>query len=180
MKKSDYLTLKETAEYFRVQPLTVRRWALAGKIPAHKVGRQWRFSLKEIEEWAANEGKKAATRKVLIVDDDETIRNIFRRLLKSEGYDVREAREGREAINQIEEEVPDLILLDLMMPGMNGVETLAEIREGFPGLKVIIVTGFGESELMESALRYSPFTVINKPCSGEELLGAVRQLLSDD
>ena len=101
MKKSDYLTLKETAEYFRVQPLTVRRWALAGKIPAHKVGRQWRFSLKEIEEWAASEGKKAATRKVLIVDDDEKIRNVFRRVLKKEGYDIREAGEASEELRQI-------------------------------------------------------------------------------
>ncbi len=179
MKKSDYLTLKETADYFRVQPLTVRRWALAGKIPAHKVGRQWRFSLKEIEEWAASEGKKAVTRNILIVDDEETVRNTFRRILKKEGYRVREAREGREALHLIEEEVPDLVLLDLKMEGMDGVETLGEIREGFPGLDVIVVTGFGNTELMEKALQYAPFTVINKPCSGEELIRALQPHLQD-
>ena len=119
------------------------------------------------------------TRNILIVDDEEKIRGTFRRILKKEGYQVREAREGKEALHLIEEAIPDLVLLDLKMDGMDGVETLGEIRDGFPDLDVIVVTGFGNTRLMERALQYAPFTVINKPCSGEELVRAIKPHLEE-
>jgi len=178
MKNSDYLTLKEVAEYFRVQPLTVRRWALAGQIPSHKAGEQWRFSLEEITAWAAREGRRGATKEILIVDDDKEIRNLFRRVLKAEGFLVREAGNGQEALDLIEKKLPSLIILDLDMPVLDGPDTLAMLQASHPDIPVIVVTSFGETVLMERALQYSPFTVINKPCNNAQLAATVKNLLS--
>jgi len=97
MGNEQFLTLKETAEYFRVQPLTVRRWVLAGKIPAIKVEGQWRFIPQEIANWAKQGSNQPEEWRILIVDDDEQIRPAWRRVMESEGYIVREARNGREA-----------------------------------------------------------------------------------
>ena len=178
MRNSDYLTLKETAEYFRVQPLTVRRWALAGQIPSHKAGDQWRFSLKEITAWAAREGRRGATQEILIVDDDQDLRYLFRRLLTAEGFLVREAGDGQEALDLIKEKLPSVILLDLDMPVLDGPDTMAILRERHPEIPVIVVTSFGNTTLMERALQYAPFTVINKPCNNAQLVTTVKNLIS--
>lgn len=177
MRNDEYITLKETAEYFRVQPLTVRRWALAGKIPCDKVGGQWRFSLKKIVEWAERGSGTRKTSDILLVDDDDQIRPIWRRILEAEGYAVREARNGEEALSRFKEFPPDIMTLDLDMPVMNGPDTLNIVRQWRPDLPVIIATAFGESELMERALEYSPFTVLSKPCSKVDLVKAVKAQL---
>ena len=177
MKNVDYLKINEVADFFRVQPLTVRRWALAGRIPSHKVGKQWRFSLSEITAWAAKEGKRGAKQEILIVDDDDQVRHAFFGLFAREGFLTRQARNGKEALSLIEESQPSLILLDLDMPVMNGPDTLAVLRDRFPRIPVIVVTSFGDSNLMEEALQHTPFTVVNKPCNLEELVSTVKQQL---
>lgn len=173
MEDDRYLTLKEAADYFRVQPLTIRRWALAGKIPGDKIEGQWRFSRRKISNWAREGTNKPENRLVLIVDDDDLIRPAWRRVLEGEGYTVREARNGREALDRIDESPPDILLLDLDMPVMNGPDTLEIIRQRRPDLPVIIITAFGDSHLMEDALAHSPFTVLNKPCPPAAVLKAV-------
>jgi len=177
MKNGDYLTLKEAAGYFRVQPLTVRRWALNGLIPSHKAGEQWRFSLEEITAWAERRGRRGAIQEILIVDDDKEIRNLFRRVLTTEGFSIREAGDGQEALDMVRGNPPSLILLDLDLPVLDGADILAVLREQFPDIPVIVVTAFGDSELMEKALRYAPFTVINKPCPVDRLVETVKQQL---
>lgn len=177
MGNEQFLTLKETAEYFRVQPLTVRRWVLAGKIPAVKVEGQWRFIPQEIANWAKQGSNQPKEWRILIVDDDEQIRPAWRRVMESEGYIVREARNGREALDRIEEDSPDIMLLDLDMPVMNGPETLDIIRQRYPDLPVIVITAFGNSSLMEKAMTYAPFTVLNKPCLPDAVLKAVNQTI---
>lgn len=178
MKNDDYMTLKETAEYFRVQPLTVRRWALAGKIPCDKVGGQWRFSLKKITEWAERSGRPKKSGDIMIVDDDDQLRMVWRRALEAEGYAVREAADGKEALDRFKEFPPDILVLDLDMPVMNGPETLNIIRQWRPNQSVIIATAFGESELMEDTLKFSPFTVLRKPCTAVDLVKAVKGFIT--
>ena len=175
MENERYLTLKETAEYFRVQPLTVRRWVLAGKIPAVKVEGQWRFIPQEIANWAKQGSNQPKEWRILIVDDDDQIRPAWRRIMENEGYIVQEARNGREALDRIEEDSPDIMLLDLDMPVMNGPETLDIIRQRYPDLPVIVITAFGNSSLMEEAMTHAPFTVLNKPCLPDAVLKALNQ-----
>lgn len=177
MDREQYLTLKETAEFFRVQPLTVRRWVLAGKIPAIKVQGQWRFSPREINNWARKGSNQPEEWRILIVDDDDQIRPAWRRVLEREGYIVREAQNGREALDRINDNPPDIMLLDLDMPVMNGPETLNIVRQRYPDLAVIVITAFGNSNLMEEAMPHAPFTVLNKPCLPNAVLKAVKQTL---
>ena len=177
MDTERYLTLKETADYFRVQPLTVRRWVLASKIPAFRVEGQWRFSPRKIAEWAQQGSNKPEEWKILIVDDDDQIRRAWRRVLEGSGYIIREARNGREALDRIEENPPDIMLLDLDMPVMNGAETLEIVRQRLPDLPVIVITAFGETRLMEDALIHAPFTILNKPCLLDAVLKAVGQTI---
>ncbi|MDP8247289.1 MAG: response regulator [Candidatus Tritonobacter lacicola] len=174
MEEDRFLTLKETAEYLRVHPMTVRRWALAGRMPCFKVGRQWRFSLKKLAEWTDESSPDQGIGEILIVDDEENIRDMCRRYFEGVGCRVRVAADGREALARIEENVPDILLLDLRMPGMDGPATLGEVRKRWPEIPVTIITAYGESALMERALDYTPFTVVKKPFTFEKLLQAVQ------
>ena len=174
MEKDKYLTLKETAAYLRVHPITVRRWALAGEIPCFKVGKQWRFSAGKIAEWAGENDDDQRMGEILVVDDEESIREICRRYFENYGCRVRMAQDGGEALTMIESHLPDLILLDLRMPVMDGPDTLAEIRKRWPDIPVTIITAHGDTELMERALEHAPFTVVKKPFTLDKLLEGVQ------
>lgn len=174
MEKDKYLTLKETANFLRVHPITIRRWALDGRIPCFKVGKQWRFSAVKLTEWS---GEKDADRRVgdiMVVDDEESIREICRRYFEKVGCRVRVARDGREAICLMESHLPDLLLLDLRMPVMDGPSTLAEVRKRWPQIPVTIITAYGDSKLMERAIKHTPFTVVRKPFTFDQLVEGVQ------
>ena len=112
--------------------------------------------------------------RVLVLDDEENIRDMCRRYFEGVGCRVRVAADGREALARIEENVPDILLLDFWMPGMDGPATLGEVRKRWPEIPVTIITAYGESALMERALDYTPFTVVKKPFTFEKLLQAVQ------
>jgi DNA-binding response OmpR family regulator len=83
-------------------------------------------------------------KKILIVDDEPNLRELYRGELAEAGYDVETVSTGEEALAVIEEAGPDLVTLDVRMPGMGGIETLREIRELSPGLPVIMLTAYPE------------------------------------
>jgi len=83
-------------------------------------------------------------KKILVVDDEESIRELYRADLAEEGYEVDLAADGLQALRRLEVFRPDLITLDVKMPGIDGIETLRRIREKNPTLPVILVTAFGE------------------------------------
>jgi len=83
-------------------------------------------------------------KKVLIVDDESNLRELYRGELSEAGYDVATASTGEEALAMIEEAGPDLVTLDVRMPGMGGIEALREIRELDPGIPVIMLTAYPE------------------------------------
>jgi CheY-like chemotaxis protein len=112
---------------------------------------------------------------VLVVDDDPAILSLFSSLLSAEQYNVRTARNGLEALEEIRRQVPDILLLDLVMPEMDGAATLNEIRKNWQ-IPVIVHTGHADSTLMKQALAFSPFTLLAKPCSPEQLLETIRKV----
>lgn len=112
---------------------------------------------------------------LLLADDDPELLDTLQELLRRD-YHVRIAKDGVEAIEQIEQQVPDTLVLDLAMPRQDGPSTLKEIRERWSSLPVIVHTGYAESELLDRALAYSPFTLLAKPCEPEKLLEALRKL----
>ena len=113
---------------------------------------------------------------LLLVDDDPAMRDILRRVLEQAEFDVATAEDGREALEQIERHVPDVVLMDLEMPGMDGPTTLQEIRKQWGSLPVILHTGHVDGPLLSKALEWSPFTVLAKPCPMDQLVETVRVL----
>ena len=98
-----------------------------------------------------------------MVDDELGVRLLLKKFLESRGYMVVTATGGLEAIAAVEKHQPDLILLDIMMPGMNGLETLERIREIDRTVEIIIVTGFSGEEVAKEAMRRVGSECITKP-----------------
>ena len=93
-----------------------------------------------------NEVKPAAKTKVLVVDDEEIMREFLADVLKDEGYDVTTASSGIMALELIEKETVEVMITDLMMPGMSGLEMLAQAKEMDPSLDIIVMTGYASVE----------------------------------
>jgi CheY-like chemotaxis protein len=111
-----------------------------------------------------------------VVDDDPELLSVLSSLLTAEQYNVRTARNGLEALDQIRGQVPDIILMDLVMPEMDGAAALNEIRKIWGRIPVIVYTGHADSILMKQALAFSPFTLLAKPCSPDELLETIHKV----
>lgn len=101
--------------------------------------------------------------RLLVIDDDLGILNLLQSLLTKEGYDLVTADCGREGLAALEREQPDLILLDVQMPGMSGFEVLTEIRQRHPSVPVIMVTGYGSEDVATQALRLGADDYVAKP-----------------
>jgi two-component system, NtrC family, nitrogen regulation response regulator NtrX len=99
---------------------------------------------------------------ILIVDDEPSILQSLHGLLADEGFEVSTAANGYEALKFIEQESPDLVLLDIWMPGIDGIETLKEIKKNNPFIQVIIVTGHGTIETAVKATKLGAFDLIEK------------------
>lgn len=114
---------------------------------------------------------------ILIIDDDDQLRISFERLLNGEGYTVRTAPSGEAGIRMLADAVPDLILLDLRLPGINGLETFKRIHHIEPKLPVIIMTAFGTTETAIEATKRGAFDYLLKPFDIPKLLETIRQAL---
>ena len=113
---------------------------------------------------------------VLVVDDDATIRKLEVFLLQREGYDVMEAGGGTEAIEEIDRTHPDLVLLDLLMPGVGGWDVLDHVVRGHDRPRVVVVTG----AVADAPAHLQPFVdaVVAKPFDPMELVGVCNRLTS--
>ena len=107
--------------------------------------------------------------KILVVDDEESHRIMLRAVLKDEGYEVAEAADGSEAVRAVEEEPFDLILMDVRMKTMDGIEALQEIRKISPLIPVLIMTAYASVKTAVEALKAGAFEYLTKPLDIEEL-----------
>jgi two-component system, NtrC family, nitrogen regulation response regulator NtrX len=114
---------------------------------------------------------------IMIVDDEESICQTLGGVLTDEGYDVVTARSGEEALQLLEEEPPHLILLDIWLPGMDGIETLKAIKSTNPQLQVVMMSGHGTIETAVKATKLGAFDFIEKPISLEKVILAVNHAL---
>ncbi len=113
---------------------------------------------------------------LLLVDDDPAMREILSTILRRAEFDVQTAEDGREALQHIRKQKPDMVLMDLEMPGMDGPTTLQEIRREWGTLPVVLHTGHVDGPLLSRALEWAPFTVLSKPCPMDQLVQTVRDL----
>jgi DNA-binding response OmpR family regulator len=117
---------------------------------------------------------------VLLAEDDAPSRQIYFTVLNAEGYSVIEVPDGRSALDVLYSQPVDLLLTDIMMPGMTGIELLERAREIKPDLRAIVMTGHKTSDAVIGALRNRACEFLEKPFRTEELLDTVRSVLGRD
>ena len=100
---------------------------------------------------------------ILIVDDDSNMRWALEKALKKDGYQIITKPDAASALQTVVEEIPDLILCDLKMPGMNGLEFLEALKTDHPQLPVIMITAYGDADTKRKALENGAETLFTKP-----------------
>ncbi len=119
----------------------------------------------------------AKTYDLLIVDDQAGVRLFLAEAFSEEGYHVEVACSGGEAVRKASDSRPSLVLLDIKMPGMNGLETLEELRKIAPGVPVVMMTAYGELDIVTEAKKRGVKHYINKPFDLSEIRCLVKELL---
>jgi two-component system nitrogen regulation response regulator NtrX len=114
---------------------------------------------------------------ILVVDDEESICQSLEGILSDEGYEVLTAKSGEEALKMIEEEQPDLILLDIWLPGIDGIDVLKNVKQEYPQIQVIMMSGHGTIETAVKATKLGAFDFIEKPLSLEKVVLIVNHAL---
>ncbi|MCA1794276.1 MAG: sigma-54-dependent transcriptional regulator [Desulfotignum sp.] len=115
---------------------------------------------------------------VLIVDDETTIIESLEGILSDDGFEVMHAFNGYEALQKIETQSPDIVLLDIWMPGMDGIETLQEIKKGFPNIPVVMITGHGSIESAVDATKSGAYDFLEKPLSIDKVMVTINNALN--
>ncbi|ACN14228.1 transcriptional regulator (FIS family protein) [Desulforapulum autotrophicum HRM2] len=115
---------------------------------------------------------------ILIVDDEASIIESLEGILADDGFEVSHAFNGYEALKKIEAESPDIVLLDIWMPGMDGIETLKEIKKNFPNLPVVMITGHGTIEAAVDATKSGAFDFLEKPLSIDKIIVTINNALN--
>jgi excisionase family DNA binding protein len=173
-----FLTTEEVLEYLQVNLRTVYRLIKAGKIPAVRVGRQWRFRKRDIDAWLESQRPRAvrtqptpqrapasadARPRVLVVDDEASIRDLLAKTLALAEYDVDLAPDGRTALERLRIIPYDLLITDLKMPGIDGLTVIREARRLKADLPVIIITGYSTEASAIDALNLGVSGYLTKP-----------------
>jgi len=115
--------------------------------------------------------------KILIVDDESNVLTSFEKMLVGQGHQVSTARRAKEAMQHLESDYPDLLIMDIKMPEMNGLEAYRQIKQTYSKLPVIIMTGFGTTESAIEATKLGAFDYLIKPFEPEEMMGIIDRAL---
>lgn len=115
---------------------------------------------------------------ILVVDDDDPVRVMLARLLRTQGYDVRQAANAAEARTILDEGRPDLVISDIVMPGESGIELRRGILDRWPGLPVILISGYSAEGPAEFAARTPDTIFVQKPFAADQFLALVQQTLT--
>ncbi|KYG90206.1 two-component system response regulator [[Bacillus] sp. KCTC 13219] len=117
--------------------------------------------------------------KILIVDDQQGIRLLLNEVFKKEGYETYLASNGIEALNIFKNEEIDCVLLDMKIPGMNGIEILRELRAQSDVINVVMMTAYGEQQLIDEAFQLGATKYFTKPFNIFEVRDAVNEILNN-
>ena len=169
------LNSRQIAEYLDLEPVTVRRKAARGEIPAVKIGNRFRFDKDQIDRWLLRQTVRRRAH-ILVVDDEQVIGQLFKASLDEHGCEVTATVSSLEALELIAGKRFDLIFLDLLMPEIDGSELFRRIREMDEHVPVAVITGYPDSELMSRAMEQGPLLVMKKPFGSDDILKAVRSL----
>jgi len=120
----------------------------------------------------------AETRKVLVVDDEEIVRVSHMRTLAGQNCKVEAAQGGEQALQNMQKEPADVVLMDLRMPGMDGLSTLKEIKEKWPATEVVIITGYPSVYTAREAVRLGAFDYLAKPVEPDKVLAVANEAMA--
>ncbi len=115
--------------------------------------------------------------RILVVDDEESIRDLCARVLSRAGYTVITAPSGEDAVALLTREAFALVISDIRMPGISGLEVLERAKATYPEIRVVLITGFGTPQMLTRAQQSGADRILTKPFSPMELLAAVREIL---
>ena len=115
---------------------------------------------------------------ILVVEDDQAVAAAFERFLRYEQHTWRVAGDAAQAFQMLEQRVPNLVIMDVRMPGMDGLQALERIREQFPDLYVVIMTAYGTSETSIGAIRAGAFDYLTKPLDLDQLRGVITKAVA--
>lgn len=121
------------------------------------------------------ETEEQTQEKILVIDDEKTTLKMFRLILDVYGFEILTAECGEEGLEIFEREKPDIVLTDIKMPGMDGIEVLKEIKRRSPSTEVIVITGHGDMDLAIQALNLDAADFINKPIKRENLENGIER-----
>lgn len=116
--------------------------------------------------------------KVLIVDDQYGIRILLKEVLQKEGYETFLAANGMQAVEIVSEQKPDLVLLDMKIPGMDGIELLRKMKEVDPEIRVLIMTAYGELDMLKEATNLGALTHFSKPFDINKVRNLVKEYIA--
>ena len=178
----EWLTLGQAAKYLGVAQSTIRKWTDSGRVPAFKTpGGHRRYRRRDLDAFLEHSGQTAEPTGplVLIVDDDDGVRSMVRANLELEGYAVREAGSAEEGLALLEERMPDLILLDVMMPQMDGWEMLSRVQErhGVGAIPVIMFSGKVDERSFADAKARGASGFLAKGFDPQQLVESTKQIL---
>ena len=176
----DWLTLGQAAKFLGVAQSTIRKWSDQGRVPAfYTPGGHRRYRRRDLEAFIdrSGPGGKVGGPLVLVVDDDARVREFMRINLELEGYSVREADGGEAALRVIEDQAPDLVLLDVVMPGVDGWQLLRQLEERHGSIPVIMVSGQVDERSAAEAAQHGARGFVGKPFDPQDLLARAKQLV---
>lgn len=176
----DWLTLGQAAKFLGVAQSTIRKWSDQGRVPAfYTPGRHRRFLRSDLEAFVDRSGPGASEGGgpcVLVVDDNPSLRSLVRENLEREGYQVVEAGGADEALEAAAERTPELVLLDVVLPGTDGWQLLQRLQELYGAVPVIMFSGQVEASSAEVRQRGAR-AFVGKPFDPAQLVERARQLL---
>jgi DNA-binding NtrC family response regulator len=118
--------------------------------------------------------------KILIVDDEKDLAYVLSDILKLEGYETTSVLDGYRAIEEIKKTHYDLILMDIRLPGINGVETFIQIKKIDPEERVVMMTGYAVEDLIKKAFREGAYACIHKPFDLQKVIGLIQKVISEN
>jgi excisionase family DNA binding protein len=178
--ESDWLTLGQAAKFLGVAQSTIRKWSDQGRVPAfYTPGGHRRYRRGDLETFLdrSGPGPRGGGPLVLVVDDDARLREFMRVNLEMEGYTVREASSADEALAALEDQAPQLVLLDVVMPGVDGWQMLQRMQERHGSIPVIMFSGKVDDESAADAEQRGARAFVGKPFDPQQLIERAKQLV---
>lgn len=186
------LSIGEVSKYLKIPKSTIYKLSRKGEIPSSKIGKQLRFRKSTVDIWLDSQENKYDTsrtrlpahqsKNILLIDDDKLVLRTITRFLKQQGCSVDTASSGEEAIKKAEKLNFDLIIVDVRMPGLNGIETIKRIRTSYTksnrqSAPEIVITGYLDPKAQREAEKIGITDYIYKPFAISDFIKSVKKKL---